>query len=92
VRDALITLGLQVAVQRGSASGEPGIVVGITSSGALRQGGTVTVTVASAPLESSVSAVPSGDGLATSTKDRGGKVDRNHRHGCHCQMEFLDHA
>src|SRR6266542_704316 len=45
VRDALIRLGLQVAVETGPASGEPGTVVGITPSGALRQGETVTITV-----------------------------------------------
>ncbi len=82
VRDALIRLGLQVAVEPGPASGEPGTVVGITPSGALRQGETVTITVAS-PLGSSASAVPSGDGSATSAQDSGGKVGRKHRHGKH---------
>src|SRR6266545_1377177 len=83
VRDALIRLGLQVAVETGPASGEPGTVVGITPSGALRQGETVTITVASSPLESSASAVPSGDGSATSALDRGGKAGRKHRPGKH---------
>src|SRR6266542_3581360 len=83
VRDALIRLGLQVAVETGPASGEPGTVVGITPSGALRQGETVTITVASSPLESSASAVPSGDGSATSAQDRGGKAGRKHRPGKH---------
>jgi serine/threonine protein kinase len=83
VRDALIRLGLQVAVETGPASGEPGTVVGITPSGALRQGETVTITVASSPLGSSASAVPSGDGSATSAQDRGGKAGRKHRPGKH---------
>ena len=80
VRATLIRLGLQVTVETASASGEPGTVVGITPSGALRQGDSVTITVASAPWGSGTSAVPSSDGSAPLTQERGKKVERKHRH------------
>ena len=80
VRATLIRLGLQVTVETASASGEPGTVVGITPSGALRQGDSVTITVASAPWGSGASAVPSWDGSAPLTQERGKKVERKHRH------------
>jgi len=80
VRATLIRLGLQVTVETASASGEPGTVVGITPSGALRQGDSVTITVASAPWGSGASAVPSSDGSAPLTQERGKKVERKHRH------------
>ncbi len=80
VRATLIRLGLQVTVETASASGEPGTVVGITPSGALRQGDSVTITVASAPWGSGASAVPSSEGSAPLTQERGKKVERKHRH------------
>jgi serine/threonine protein kinase len=79
VRTALIRLGLQVAIATAPAGGDPETVVGIAPSGALRQGDTVTITVASFPPESSASAVPSSDGSPL-TQDRGKKVPRKHRH------------
>ena len=80
-RAALIRLGLQVTVQTAPASGEPGTVVGIAPSGALRQGDTVTITVAFSPLGSSASAAPSGPGSAPLTPERGKKAERKHPHG-----------
>src|SRR6266545_3037281 len=76
VRATLIRLGLQVTVQTAPASGEPGTVVGIAPSGALRQGDTVTITVAFSPLGSSASAAPSGPGSAPLTPERGKKAER----------------
>jgi beta-lactam-binding protein with PASTA domain len=80
VRTALIRLGLQVAIATAPAGGAPGTVVGIAPSGALRQGDTVTITVAPPPRESSASAGPSSDGWAPLIQDRGEKVERKHRH------------
>jgi hypothetical protein len=64
VRTALIRLGLQLAIAPAPAGGAPGTVVGIAPSGALRQGDTVTITVALPPRESSASTGPSSDGWA----------------------------
>jgi serine/threonine protein kinase len=80
VRTALIRLGLQVAIATAPAGGAPGTVVGIAPSGALRQGDTVTITVALPPRESSASTGPSSDGSAPLIQDRGEKVERKHRH------------
>src|SRR6266542_2045409 len=80
VRTALIRLGLQVAIATAPAGGAPGTVVGIAPSGALRQGDTVTITVAPPPQESSASTGPSSDGWAPLIQDRGKKVERKHRH------------
>jgi serine/threonine protein kinase/beta-lactam-binding protein with PASTA domain len=80
VRTALIRHGLQVTVETAPSSGEPGTVLGIASSGALRQGDTVTITVAVSPWGSSASAVPSSDGSAPLAQERGKKVERKHRH------------
>jgi Protein kinase domain/PASTA domain len=80
VRTALIRLGLQVAIATAPAGGAPGTVVGIAPSGALRQGDTVTITVALPPRESNASAGPSSDGWAPLIQDRGEKVERKHRH------------
>src|SRR6266540_1020791 len=49
VRTALIRLGLQITIATAPAGGAPGTVVGIAPSGALRQGDTVTITVAPPP-------------------------------------------
>jgi serine/threonine protein kinase/beta-lactam-binding protein with PASTA domain len=73
VRAALIRLGLQVTVETAPASGEPGTVVGIAPSGALRQGDTVTITIAFSPRGSS-------DGSAPLAQQRSKKVERKHRH------------
>ena len=87
VRTALIRLGLQVTVVTAPAGGAPGTVVGIAPSGALRQGDTVTITVALPPRESSASTGPSSDGSAPLIQDRGKKVERKHPydngHGTH---------
>jgi serine/threonine-protein kinase len=80
VRTALIRLGLRVTVETSPASGAPGTVVGIAPSGALRQGDTVTITVAPPPREPSASASPSSDRSAPLARERGKKVDRKHRH------------
>jgi hypothetical protein len=80
VRTALIRLGLQVTVETARSSGEPGTVLGIAPSGALRQGDTVTITGAVSPWGSSASAVPSSDGSAPLAQERGKKVERKHRH------------
>jgi serine/threonine protein kinase len=80
VRTALIGLGLQVTVETAPSSGEPGTVLGIAPSGALRQGDSVTITVAVSPWGSSASAVPSSDGSAPLAQERGKKVERKQRH------------
>src|SRR6266536_5760852 len=80
VRTALIRLGLQLAIVTAPAGGAPGTVVGIAPSGALRQGDTVTITVALPPRESSASAGPSSDASAPLIQDRGKKVERKHPH------------
>src|SRR6266567_1508279 len=80
VRTALIRLGLQLAIVTAPAGGAPGTVVGIAPSGALRQGDTVTITVAPPPRESSASTGPSSDGWAPLIQDRGKKVERKHPH------------
>jgi serine/threonine protein kinase len=80
VRTALIRLGLQLAIATAPAGGAPGTVVGIAPSGALRQGDTVTITVAPPPRESSASTGPSSDGSAPLIQDRGKKVKRKHPH------------
>ena len=82
VRTALGRRGLQVAIVTAPAGGKPGTVVGIASSGALRQGDTVTITVALPPGESSASAGPTGDGSAPLAQERGKskQVGRKHPH------------
>jgi serine/threonine-protein kinase len=80
VRTALIRLGLQLAIATAPAGGAPGTVVGIAPSGALRQGDTVTITVAPPPRESSASAGPSSHGWAPLIQERDKKVERKHRH------------
>jgi beta-lactam-binding protein with PASTA domain len=80
VRTALIRLRLRVSVETAPAGGEPGTVVGIAPSGALRQGDTVTITVAPPPRESSAPAGPSSHGSAPLIPDRGNKVERKHHH------------
>ncbi len=81
VRTALIRLGLQLAIATAPAGGAPGTVVGIAPSGALRQGDTVTITVAPPPRESSASTGPSSDGSAPLIQDRGKKVKHPHDNG-----------
>jgi len=65
VRAALIRLGLRVSVETGPPDGEPGTVVGIDPSGALRQGDGVTITVAPSSRpegrDASAPAAPGGD-------------------------------
>ncbi len=81
VRGALIRLGLRVTVETAPASGDPGTVVAIAPAGALRQGDTVAITVAS-PRESSASAVgavPGGDRSVPVRQEGDKKVDK-HRH------------
>jgi serine/threonine protein kinase/beta-lactam-binding protein with PASTA domain len=60
VRSALIRLGLRVNVETRPADGEPGTVIGINPTGALRQGDAVTVTVAAPndPQSPDLSAAP----------------------------------
>jgi hypothetical protein len=64
VRAALIRLGLQVRVRAGPANGEPGTVIDIDPSGALRQGDAVTLTVVPStdPNGSDAGAAPASSG------------------------------
>jgi hypothetical protein len=79
VRAALVRLGLRVTVQTAPVGGEPGTVVGVAPSGALRQGDTVKITVAVSRW-GSASALPSSDGSAPLAQDRGKKDGRKHPH------------
>src|SRR6266545_2597965 len=84
-RGAVVTLTVStgpaaVAVDPADYLGQPLDVVRTAPSGALRQGDTVTITVAPPPQESSASTGPSSDGWAPLIQDRGKKVERKHRH------------
>jgi serine/threonine protein kinase len=77
VRSALIRLGLRVNVETRQGGGEPGTVVGINPTGALRQGDAVTITVA-APGDQNrpdPSVAPSHGGA-----DQGGSRPSDHGH------------
>jgi serine/threonine protein kinase len=79
VRAALIRLRLRVTVETGPTTGNPQTVMGVTPSGPLRQGDTVTITASSSRRSASV--ISSSDGSAPLTQEHDGKVEHKHRHG-----------
>jgi hypothetical protein len=85
VRAALIRLGLRVSVETGPPDGEPGTVVAIDPSGALRQGDgvTITATPSSSPDGSGPNAAPvPGDGAnANEPKSSGWERVKKDKHG-----------
>jgi serine/threonine protein kinase len=88
VRAALIRLGLRVSVKTGPPGGDPGTVVGIDPSGALRQGDGVTVTVAPpSRLQGWEGSAAAPDGAANvndskpSGRERVKKSGRDGKHG-----------